>query len=575
MQLTSTDTEILYISVSEYLEYGLAGRFRKFVSEVMVMKKGQPFLMKWQDMMKDIRIMGKMIKGLISFLAGLMLFGITALADDSAAIMETYTGDFAISVYLKGVGSSTDNMSIQIATSEAGQYSTEVLSELDKPMRTLVMIDNSISIPEANRGKIAELLQNMISDRLNNEEVSVATFGENINIVTDYSSDYTVLKQAIDSISYQDQETYLTDVLYDLISAQYTHASEDVYCRIVVVSDGVDNKSLGYTKDELYSLLRDVQVPIYTIGSAGKSNNDELENMFALSRMTSADYFLLDEVEDLFEITESLKQDRNIVKLTVYPPDEMMDGSRKAVRITFSDEFSLTAEVTMPQQVKVNEPQEEPVAEEPETPPEPEPEPESEVTPVEMVEDKDAELNTSFLVIFFIVVAAFIVITIVCVVLIVVNRKKNKPVEFETVDDNILFELEKNIRNSDDKTEMIGSFAHNNNDDGSTVMIWNQQAAYQLVLTDVNSPARSFRVPLSQSVVIGRKKELCDIALDYEKSVSGTHCEITARDGRFYIKDLQSSNGTYVNGSKVLTESEIFSGNVLKFGRLEMRFEVR
>lgn len=92
-------------------------------------------------------------------------------------------------------------------------------------------------------------------------------------------------------------------------------------------------------------------------------------------------------------------------------------------------------------------------------------------------------------------------------------------------------------------------------------------------------PAKSFRVPLSNSIIIGRPKKSCavnlDIALSYDGSVSGPHCEITVKDGKFYIKDLQSSNGTYVNGRKILAETEIFSGNILKFGRLEMRFEVR
>ena len=509
--------------------------------------------------------MNRIKKGLIAFLVGFMVLGVTALADGSAAVLETYTGDSQISVYLKGVESGTENVSVQIATSEAEAFSMKSISEMDKPMKTLVMVDNSISISVQNREKIAQFLQNLISDRINNEELSIATFSEDISIVTDYSSDYAILKQAIDSISYQNQETYLTDVLYDLISAQYIHGNEDVYRRIIVVSDGVDNKSLGYTKDELYSLLKDVRVPIYTIGCVNKNNNDELENMFALSRTTSAEYFLLDEVEDVLEITEALKKDREIIKLTITPSKEMMDGSKKAVKITFADASALTADVTMPQQVHVNEPQEELLGDEIV---------ESDSIVEETNEESNLFADIHFSIILLITIAVIIVAVIVCVILMILRQKKSKQTDFETLDDNILRELEQNAIDTGEKTEMIGSF-HNNSDDGSTVMIWNQNAAYQVVLTDIHSPARSFRVPLTQSIIIGRKKELCDIALDYERSVSGKHCEIAVRGGKFYIKDLQSSNGTYVNDSKVLTETEIFSGNVLKFGRLEMRFEVR
>ena len=151
----------------------------------------------------------------------------------------------------------------------------------------------------------------------------------------------------MDSIAYQDQETYLTDVLYDLLSAEYIQDARDVYHRIIVISDGVDNKSLGYTKDELYALLKSSPVPIYTIGCVNGNNNEELENMFALSRMTYVDYFLLDEVEEILSLTEALKADREIYRLTIVPPAEMMDGSRKNVKITLSDGMVLTAETTM------------------------------------------------------------------------------------------------------------------------------------------------------------------------------------------------------------------------------------
>jgi len=504
--------------------------------------------------------MNKLLRGLIGILTGCLIWSVTVFADSSAVILETYTGDSQISVYVKGTESDMNDVSIQIATAVADQFNVKPISELDKPMKTLVMVDNSISISAGNREKIAKFLQNLISDRLNNEEICIATFSEDISIVTDYSADYATLKQAIDSISYQDQETYLTDVLYDLISAQYTHYDEDVYRRIIVVSDGVDNKSLGYTKDELYSLMKDVQVPIYTIGSVNKNNNDELENMFALSRMTSAEYFLLDDIEDVLSITESLNKDRDIVRLTITPSEEMMDGSKKTVRITLADVFTLTTEITMPQQIQKKELQDESYEEEAVVV---EPEPMVEIT------DEEAEAGADFHTVA-LLAAAVIIVAAVCAVLIILKKKSNQD-EFETLDDNILRELEQNTRDTGDKTEMINSF-HN---DGSTVMIWNQNFTYQVVLTDVNSPAKSFRVPLNQSIIVGRKKGLCDIVLDYEKSVSGKHCEITVRDGKFYIKDLQSSNGTYVNGCKVLTESEIFSGNVLKFGRLEMRFEVR
>lgn len=57
-----------------------------------------------------------------------------------------------------------------------------------------------------------------------------------------------------------------------------------------------------------------------------------------------------------------------------------------------------------------------------------------------------------------------------------------------------------------------------------------------------------------------------------EPSVSSHHCEILLRGDQVIVKDLDSTNGTFVNGQKV-TESPLQSGQILRLGQLEMRLE--
>ena len=514
-----------------------------------------------------------------------MICGSAVFADGTAAVMETCTGDSQISVYIKGMEPDTENMDVSVGTLAADSFRMQKISELELPMRTLVLVDNSLSISESERDSVSELLQNLISDRMQNEEIAVGVFGEDISMLADYTADYAPLKQAIDGITYEDQDTYIIDVLYHLIAEQYADSAEDVYRRIILISDGVDNQSLGYTKDELHELIRKTPVPIYAVGCADNASEDELEEMFALSRMTSADYFLIGETDSLLDINNALNQDRDIVKLTVTPAQEMMDGSRKAVRITPFEGSPVTVEAVMPHNVQAQDTSAEDAQEDSQEKEDLEAEEDEDAAAAEEAEDAgddNAEAaeetgqqggNTLFFVIFFCVIGAIVIVLVIGIILIIKSRKGKKP-SFETLDDTLMDQLNQSIQSGSGKTEIIGAFAPPS-DDGNTVMIWNQQVTYQVVLTDVNSPARTFSVPLSQSIVIGRTKEVCDIALDFDKSVSGRHCEITVRDGRFYLRDLQSSNGTYVNDSKVLTESEIFSGNILRLGRAEMRFEVR
>lgn len=65
----------------------------------------------------------------------------------------------------------------------------------------------------------------------------------------------------------------------------------------------------------------------------------------------------------------------------------------------------------------------------------------------------------------------------------------------------------------------------------------------------------AFRGPAEAQVVIGRH-ESCDVTLDHE-GVSRRHCEIVrvAEGGGHVLRDLGSSNGTYVRGRRIKTHS--------------------
>ena len=57
-----------------------------------------------------------------------------------------------------------------------------------------------------------------------------------------------------------------------------------------------------------------------------------------------------------------------------------------------------------------------------------------------------------------------------------------------------------------------------------------------------------------------------------EASVSSHHCEILLRGSEVVVKDLGSTNGTFINGEKI-TEAALKSGQILRCGMIEMRLE--
>ena len=57
-----------------------------------------------------------------------------------------------------------------------------------------------------------------------------------------------------------------------------------------------------------------------------------------------------------------------------------------------------------------------------------------------------------------------------------------------------------------------------------------------------------------------------------EPSVSSHHCEVLLRGPEVVVRDLNSTNGTFINGEKV-TEMVLKPGQVLRLGQIEMRLE--
>ena len=57
-----------------------------------------------------------------------------------------------------------------------------------------------------------------------------------------------------------------------------------------------------------------------------------------------------------------------------------------------------------------------------------------------------------------------------------------------------------------------------------------------------------------------------------EASVSSHHCEVLLRGKEVVVRDLNSTNGTYINGEKI-TESVMKPGQILRLGQIEIRLE--
>ena len=77
-----------------------------------------------------------------------------------------------------------------------------------------------------------------------------------------------------------------------------------------------------------------------------------------------------------------------------------------------------------------------------------------------------------------------------------------------------------------------------------------------------------------QKTVIGRDPGSCGLLIGAEKGVSRCHAVITNRDGQYYLEDLDSRNGTFVQSKRVYPGERVnlVDGVVLRFGSAKYTF---
>ena len=97
--------------------------------------------------------------------------------------------------------------------------------------------------------------------------------------------------------------------------------------------------------------------------------------------------------------------------------------------------------------------------------------------------------------------------------------------------------------------------------------------SYQLNLYDLNMPGKVYRVTVSDRITIGRKSS-CMVCIP-NSTLSGEDCEIILRNGKLVLRDLNSTNGTFLNGNtNRVTEEELETGSIIEMGSVKLKAEI-
>lgn len=98
-----------------------------------------------------------------------------------------------------------------------------------------------------------------------------------------------------------------------------------------------------------------------------------------------------------------------------------------------------------------------------------------------------------------------------------------------------------------------------------------QSHAVTLYCQTANAPQKRVSLKVVSSFIVGRSN-ICEVCIEDAK-MSRQHFAVEYTDGVFMISDLNSVNGTFVNGVRVLSRQRLNSGDMILAGLTRIRIE--
>lgn len=495
-------------------------------------------------------------------MCAVFLFRLPAWAAEGELAIWASVQEQTATVYLRGIEPNQVG-ECTIGSTLASPSPAEPVADLERPVETVILIDNSNSISEPERALLHEILSDLIANRMDGEAYTIATVADKVDYLCEEESDFAALKSAVSALEYQAHETYMVDGIYSVLD-KLAASDEGILRRVIIVSDGADHQSLGYTTDELNRKASDCGYPIYILGCRGNGEGEAgLKELFALARTTSGQAMQLAEETDSVEIVTALTDWNHGVCLEISLPDSVCDGSDKALHCTSTDGRSGSVTISMPVVVSSGEPETSsppPEASEPEEP-----------GPGE--QEQSAGPGPNWLI--WILAAAFVIAIGAILAVVLIKRKKGSQEQPDTGKDGFQrLPVQQDPPPYKGETVLSTSATPSESDGDGTVMIWGQQKTGILILEDVDQPERKLDAPLNQGPVTVGRDEACTIPVQWSPTVSRKQCEIVQRGGQVWVRNTSASNITKLDGNKLEGEVPLRTGSILKMGSVSFRVTI-
>jgi len=222
------------------------------------------------------------------------------------------------------------------------------------PIINALVIDNSRSL----RSQLAEVIvagKIIVSANRPKDESTIVRFvsKDKIEVVQDFTSNKNSLNDALNNLFVEGGQTAIIDAVYQTAKKveQYQNSSkkEDVKLRsLILVSDGEDRGS-SYKEQQLFELLRELNIQIYTIGfvddlskepeSNGTSRQEKARTFLTrLAQETGGKVYFPNSISELPQIAADISGELRTQYLISYnPTNTTRDGTFREIKVVITE----------------------------------------------------------------------------------------------------------------------------------------------------------------------------------------------------------------------------------------------
>lgn len=458
-----------------------------------------------------------------------------------------------------------ENFSVSINGKSTDSIKAITYKESGKGLNIMLCLDLSGTMSGTPLQTMKNAVLKFLDEIRNVDKLAIIGFSDSYELISDFSSDKEYLKNKINNLSTSGSKTALYYGTYQGL-VKLRDNKELAGKILLVIGDGKDESvASSYNLDDVINLAKNEGIPIFSIGYS-KIDKSYLQTLEKMSEQSGGKFYNSPTDEDLEKQYNKLyEQILNIYILSYLVVGLPGDGSEynNVITVNYKDKKkTVSNKFISPAGVPAYN--------------------------KKLITSKDESPDF----IYYIIIASVILAGAVLFFVLKSRKKKSdtlKPISHPNPDVSSILEdspvvseeksialdepktvLDKdNISDNDYKTE-IDRTEQVTNLTEKTIIVRSDSASILSLEVLTGSYAGKYFTLKSKGGTIGRQ-DGNDIVIK-ENNISRQHAKITFLNGEFFIEDLNSSNGTYINEVKITKSTKINNYDTFKIGSCEGRF---